>query len=42
MSFLQSHFHGRATITNVDNSNMNVCGNDSDKENEKEHRKETA
>jgi hypothetical protein len=42
MSFLQSHFQRRTTITNVDNSNMNDCGNDSDNENEKEHRKETA
>jgi hypothetical protein len=42
MSFLQSHFQGRATITNVDNSNMYDCGNDSYNENEKEHRKETA
>jgi hypothetical protein len=42
MSFLQSHFQGRATVTHVDNSNMYGCGNDTDNENEKEHRKETA
>jgi hypothetical protein len=42
MSFLQSHFQGWATITNVDNSSIYDCGNDSDNETEKEHRKETA
>jgi len=40
VSFLQSHFQGRAAITNVDNSNKYDCGNDSD--NEKELRKEMA
>lgn len=42
MSLLQSHFHGRAAVTNVDNSNIYGCGNESGNGNEKEHRKEKA